>query len=230
MQKTTILYVEDDETLGYLTSDSLKQNDYTVIHCKNGDEAFNIFKNQDMNIDICILDIMMPKMDGFELAEKIRNRNRNIPIIFLSAKTLKEDKIKGLKLGADDYIVKPFSIEELVLKIEIFINRPKKNGPDSKSYKIGSFNFDYPNYELMNFEKKIKLTQKEANLLKFFIENKNQVLKREHILISIWGENDYFLGRSLDVFISRLRKIFASETGIKIENIHGIGFKYIDLG
>lgn len=228
MQKTTILYVEDDETLGYLTSDSLKQNDYTVIHCKNGDEAFNIFKNQ-MNIDICILDIMMPKMDGFELAEKIRSRNKNIPIIFLSAKTLKEDKIKGLKLGADDYIVKPFSIEELVLKIEIFINRPKKNGSNSKSYKIGSFNFDYPNYELMNFEKKIKLTQKEADLLKFFIENKNQVLKREHILISIWGDNDYFLGRSLDVFISRLRKIFASETGIKIENIHGIGFKYIDL-
>jgi len=229
MHKTTILYVEDDETLGYLTTDSLKQNNYTVIHCKNGEEAFNIFKNQDMNIDICILDIMMPKMDGFELAEKIRNRNKNIPIIFLSAKTLKDDKIKGLKLGADDYIVKPFSIEELVLKIEIFINRPKKNDSESKHYRIGSFNFNYPNYELINTEKKIKLTQKEADLLKLFIENKNQVLKREHILISIWGDNDYFLGRSLDVFISRLRKIFAAERGIKIENIHGIGFKYIDL-
>ena len=230
MDKTTILYVEDDETLGYLTTDSLKQNSYTVIHCKNGEEAFNTFKIPHMNIDVCILDIMMPKMDGFELAEKIRERDKNVPIIFLSAKTLKDDKIRGLRLGADDYIVKPFSIEELVLKIEIFINRPKKNDSENKHYKIGSFNFNYPNYELINTEKKIKLTQKEADLLKLFIENKNQVLKREHILINIWGDNDYFLGRSLDVFISRLRKIFASETGIKIENIHGIGFKYIDLG
>src|SRR5690606_31659755 len=187
MQKTTILYVEDDETLGYLTSDSLKQNNYTVIHCKNGEEAFNIFKNQDMNIDICILDIMMPKMDGFELAEKIRSRNKNIPIIFLSAKTLKEDKIKGLKLGADDYIVKPFSIEELVLKIEIFINRPKKNDPDGKYYKIGSFNFDYPNYELMNFEKKVKLNPKRGDLIKFLKRKQKQVIKRRYILINILG-------------------------------------------
>src|SRR5690606_1225469 len=155
MQKTTILYVEDDETLGYLTSDSLEQNNYTVIHCKNGEEAFGAFKIQDVKIDICILDIMMPKMDGFELAEKIRSRDKNIPIIFLSAKTLKEDKIKGLKLGADDYIVKPFSIEELVLKIEIFINRPKKNNSENKHYSIGSFNFNYADYELINSEKKI---------------------------------------------------------------------------
>lgn len=229
MENTTILYVEDDETLGYLTSDSLKQNNYTVIHCKNGEEAFNIFKNQNMNINICILDIMMPKMDGFELAEKIRSRDKDIPIIFLSAKTLKEDKIKGLKLGADDYIVKPFSIEELILKIEVFINRPKKNGTDNKYYRIGSFDFNYANYELINSVKKIKLTQKEADLLKFLIENKNQILKREHILINIWGDNDYFLGRSLDVFISRLRKIFATEANIKIENIHGVGFRYTDL-
>lgn len=229
MHKTTILYVEDDETLGYLTADSLKQNNFTVIHCKNGEEAFNTFKISDISIDICILDIMMPKMDGFELAEKIRNRDKNIPIIFLSAKTLKEDKIKGLKLGADDYILKPFSIEELILKIEIFINRPKKNGSKSKHCRIGSFNFNYDNYELINSEEKIKLTQKEADLLKFFIENKNQVLKREHILINIWGDDDYFLGRSLDVFISRLRKVFVNETNIKIENIHGVGFKYIDL-
>ena len=221
-----ILYVEDDESLGYLTKDNLEQHNYSVKHCENGIDAFKVFKTSD--IDICILDIMIPKMDGFELAEKIREINQDIPIIFLSAKALKEDRIKGLKLGADDYIVKPFSIEELILKIEVFLNRPKKNNATIKNYQIGSFTFNYSNYELISDDKKIKLTQREADLLKFFIYNKNQVLKREQILINVWGDNDYFLGRSLDVFISRFRKIFSTEKNIKIENLHGIGFRYID--
>ncbi len=225
MSEIKILYVEDDESLGYLTKDNLEQNNYIVKHAGNGVDAFKIFKTSD--IDICILDIMIPKMDGFELAKRIREINQNIPILFLSAKTLKDDRIKGLKLGADDYIVKPFSIEELILKIEIFLNRPKKNNT-TNSYKIGSFEFNYSNYELVNDDKKIKLTQREADLLKFFINNKNQVLKREQILINVWGDNDYFLGRSLDVFISRFRKIFSSEKKISIENLHGIGFKYVD--
>lgn len=226
MDEIKILYVEDDETLGYLTKDNLEQNNYTVTLCKDGESAFETFKTS--NVDICILDIMIPKMDGFELAEKIRATNQDIPILFLSAKALKEDRIKGLKLGADDYIVKPFSIEELILKIEIFLNRPKKNSLSTKDYKIGSFTFNYSNYELVNDSKNIKLTQRESELLKYFIDHKNQVLKREQILITIWGNNDYFLGRSLDVFISRFRKIFVSEKNIKIENLHGIGFRYVD--
>ena len=226
MSAVKILYVEDDETLGYLTKDNLEHNNYMVTHCKNGEEALELFKTSD--IDICILDIMIPKMDGFELAEKIRAMNQNIPIIFLSARTLKEDRIKGLKLGADDYMVKPFSIEELILKIEIFLNRPKKTNT-SNNYKIGSFTFSYLDYELVNNTEKIKLTQREADLLKFFIDNKNQVLKREQILMNVWGDHDYFLGRSLDVFISRFRKIFSSEENIKIENLHGIGFRYVDF-
>lgn len=226
MDEIKILYVEDDETLGYLTKDNLEQNNYTVTLCKDGESAFETFKTS--NVDICILDIMIPKMDGFELAEKIRATNQDIPILFLSAKSLKEDRIKGLKLGADDYIVKPFSIEELILKIKIFLNRPKKNSIATKDYKIGSFTFNYSNYELVNDSKNIKLTQRESELLKYFIDHKNQVLKREQILITIWGNNDYFLGRSLDVFISRFRKIFVSEKNIKIENLHGIGFRYVD--
>jgi DNA-binding response OmpR family regulator len=185
-----------------------------------------VFKNEEF--DICILDIMMPKMDGFELAEEIRKIDIDVPIIFLSAKTLKEDRIKGLRLGADDYLVKPFSIEELLLKIEIFLKRSQKNGLDKKSvYEIGKYQFDTKNFILFNENEKVGLTQREAELLKLFLDNKNLVLKRQQILNSLWGDDDYFMGRSLDVFISRLRKILANEKGIAIENLHGIGFRFI---
>jgi DNA-binding response OmpR family regulator len=166
-------------------------------------------------------------MDGFELATQIRKSNNDIPIIFLSAKTLKEDRIKGLRLGADDYLVKPFSIEELLLKIEIFLKRSQKNIPIEKSiYEIGKYQFDTNNFILFNENEKISLTQREAELLKLFLDNKNSVLKREQILTSLWGDDDYFMGRSLDVFISRLRKILINEEGISIENLHGIGFRF----
>lgn len=224
MIKYKILYAEDDATLAFLTKDNLEQ-DYDVTHCVNGEESLESFKN---NIfDICIFDIMMPKMDGFELAEKIRKINADVPIIFLSAKTLKEDRIKGLRLGADDYLVKPFSIEELLLKIEIFLKRSQKNVILDKSiYTVGKYNFDSKNYLVYTDSEKISLTQRESDLLKLFLDNKNVVLKREQILKSLWGEDDYFMGRSLDVFISRLRKILANEKGIAIENLHGIGFKF----
>ena len=224
MIKYKILYAEDDATLAFLTKDNLEQ-DYDVTHCVNGEESLESFKN---NIfDICIFDIMMPKMDGFELAEKIRKINAHVPIIFLSAKTLKEDRIKGLRLGADDYLVKPFSIEELLLKIEIFLKRSQKNVILDKSiYTVGKYNFDSKNYLVYTDSEKISLTQRESDLLKLFLDNKNVVLKREQILKSLWGEDDYFMGRSLDVFISRLRKILANEKGIAIENLHGIGFKF----
>lgn len=225
MIKYRILYAEDDETLAFLTQDNLEQNNYEVIHCSNGEIAIETFKNG--SFDICIFDIMMPKVDGFELAEKIRKTDTDIPIIFLSAKTLKEDRLKGLRLGADDYLVKPFSIEELLLKIEIFLKRSQKNIPTEKSnYTVGKYQFDNKNFLVFNDTEKISLTQRESELLKLFLDNKNVVLKREEILKSLWGDDDYFMGRSLDVFISRLRKILANEKGIAIENLHGIGFRF----
>ena len=153
--------------------------------------------------------------------------NADVPIIFLSAKTLKEDRIKGLRLGADDYLVKPFSIEELLLKIEIFLKRSQKNTMvENVIYTVGKYQFDHKNYLVFTDSEKISLTQREAELLKLFLDNKNVVMKREEILKSLWGNDDYFMGRSLDVFISRLRKILANEKGITIENLHGIGFKF----
>lgn len=224
MTKYKILYAEDDETLAFLTKDNLEQH-YDVTHCDDGEMALNAFKKD--AFDICILDIMMPKMDGFELAENIRKTNSEVPIIFLSAKTLKEDRIKGLRLGADDYLVKPFSIEELLLKIEIFLKRTNKNVTVDKSlYTVGKYQFDSKNYLVFTDSEKIPLTQRESDLLKLFLNNKNVVLKREEILKSLWGDDDYFMGRSLDVFISRLRKILSNEEGIAIENLHGIGFKF----
>ncbi|HJY12706.1 MAG TPA: response regulator transcription factor [Flavobacterium sp.] len=225
MKQFRILYTEDDETLAFLTKDNLEQNNYEVIHCPDGKLGLETFKKE--KFDICIFDIMMPKMDGFELATEIRKANTDIPIIFLSAKTLKEDRIKGLRLGADDYLVKPFSIEELLLKIEIFLKRSQKSIATEKSvYEIGKYQFDTNNFILFNESEKITLTQREAELLRLFLDNKNSVLKREQILTSLWGTDDYFMGRSLDVFISRLRKILANESGISIENLHGIGFRF----
>lgn len=224
MTKYKILYAEDDETLAFLTKDNLELH-YDVTHCDDGEMALNAFKKD--TFDVCILDIMMPKMDGFELAENIRKINSEIPIIFLSAKTLKEDRIKGLRLGADDYLVKPFSIEELLLKIEIFLKRTNKNViADKTLYTVGKYQFDSKNYLVFTDSEKISLTQRESDLLKLFLNNKNVVLKREEILKSLWGDDDYFMGRSLDVFISRLRKILSNEEGIAIENLHGIGFKF----
>ncbi len=224
MTKYKILYTEDDETLAFLTKDNLEMH-YDVTHCTDGEMGLIAFKSD--TFDICILDIMMPKMDGFELAEKIRQLNVDVPIIFLSAKTLKEDRIKGLRLGADDYLVKPFSIEELLLKIEVFLKRSQKNTiTENVIYTVGKYQFDHKNYLVYTDTEKISLTQREAELLKLFLDNKNVVMKREEILKSLWGNDDYFMGRSLDVFISRLRKILSDEKGISIENLHGIGFKF----
>lgn len=224
MTKYKILYAEDDETLAFLTKDNL-ENQYDVTHCTDGEMCLEAFKKD--TFDICIFDIMMPKMDGFDLAEKVRKINSDVPIIFLSAKTLKEDRIRGLRLGADDYLVKPFSIEELLLKIEIFLKRSQKSSiSENLIYNVGKYKFDSKNYLVFTDTEKISLTQREAELLKLFLDNKNVVMKREEILKSLWGNDDYFMGRSLDVFISRLRKILSTETGIAIENLHGIGFKF----
>ncbi|ASW74859.1 transcriptional regulator [Chryseobacterium piperi] len=225
MEKSKILYAEDDKTIAFLIQDSLES--YYEISCyPDGKSALEAFDTQ--SFDICLLDIMMPEIDGFELAQKIRNKNSEIPIIFISAKTLKEDRIKGLKIGADDYLVKPFSIEELILKIEVFLKRSKKPNSYALKYKVGKYDFDPKNYTLTDLENTINLTQRESELLLYFIRHKNTVLKRQDILKAIWGDDDYFMGRSLDVFISRLRKVFADEQKIFIENLHGIGFRFYE--
>ncbi|NBL65044.1 response regulator [Flavobacterium sp. NST-5] len=225
MDKCKIFYVEDDATLAFLTMDYLEQF-YQIAHFSDGEEAVKQFHKNEF--DLCILDVMLPKKDGFEIAKEIRTVNAEIPILFLSAKALKEDRIKGLKLGADDYLVKPFSLEELNLKIEVFLKRSHKIPTNNaKLYQIGGFKFFPENYSVEKNEQKINLTERESALLKLFIDHKNEVLKRETILKSLWGEDDYFMGRSLDVFISRLRKIFKDETNVRIENIPRIGFKLV---
>ncbi len=222
--KSNILYVEDDITLSYITKENLERRGYNITLCNKGDDALDIFENN--TFDICLLDVMLPGVDGFEISKTIRKKDFEIPIIFITAKSLQEDKIQGLLLGGDDYIIKPFSMEELVLKIEIFLSRCKKQNHTNpfQTYRLGEFVFDFTTLCLQKNDSKFRLTYREGELLKFFIENKNKLITREQILFTLWKDNDYFMGRSMDVFISRLRKYLKSDNSIKIENIHGVGF------
>ncbi len=221
-----ILYVEDDETLSFITTDNLKRKGFDIVNAVDGVQAFELFSND--TFDICLFDVMLPKMDGFDLAHKVRSVNNEIPILFITAKTLPEDRVKGLLLGADDYIIKPYNIEELILRIKVFLKRKKIIDPETENQniKIGKAIFDCENLRLLTGTKENSLTYREAELLKFFVENKNTVVTRERILNVLWGENDYFAGRSLDVFITRLRKYFKSVPGVAIENKHGVGFVF----
>ena len=225
--KAHLFYVEDDESLSYVTRDNLELNGYEVTYAEDGQKALDTIRSG-QKFDLCILDVMLPEVDGFTLAQEIRKRDEQVPIIFLTAKSMKQDKIQGLTIGADDYITKPFSIEELLLKIDIFLRRTKYANilRGNKPAAIGHYTFDYKNLSLALGEQAETLTQKEADLLKLLNENRNQVVKRSFILETIWGKDDYFLGRSLDVFISRLRKYLVQDERIKIENIHGVGFKF----
>ncbi len=222
--KAHLLYVEDDASLGYVTRDNLELQGYQVTHFEDGKSALDAIEGH--QFDLCILDVMLPGVDGFTIAEEIRKYDTQVPIIFLTAKSLKEDKIKGLRLGGDDYITKPFSIEELILKIEVFLRRRTiVTASQATKYRLGSYEFDYKNLQLSNNGDSNTLTQREADLLRLFLEQPNQVIKRSNILEKLWGEDDYFLGRSLDVFISRLRKYLKNDESLKIENIHGVGFR-----
>ena len=221
-EKARILYVEDDESLSFVTVDNLQLAGYSVCHCADGQDALNHFAEQPF--DICILDVMLPGVDGFSIAEQIREVNEEVPVLFLTAKSLKEDKIKGLRLGADDYITKPFSMEELLLKIQVFLRRTGKTRKAPSRF--GQYDLDYENLQLCHNDELVrKLTQKEADLLYYLLSHRNNVLKRSDILVKLWGKDDYFLGRSLDVFISRLRKYLAKDERISLENIHGVGFR-----
>jgi two-component system, OmpR family, response regulator VicR len=225
--KAHLMYVEDDESLGFVTRENLEQNGYEVTHCDDGKKALDTIQ-ANKHFDLYILDVMLPEVDGFDLAREIRKRDDQTPIIFLSAKSMRQDKIQGLTIGADDYITKPFSIEELLLKIDIFLRRSKFATPPktNQPLAIGNYQFDYQNLHLACDNYSETLTQKEADLLKMLNEHRNQVVKRSLILETIWGKDDYFLGRSLDVFISRLRKYLSLDERIKVENIHGVGFKF----
>jgi DNA-binding response OmpR family regulator len=221
-----LMYVEDDEVLAFVTKDNLELKGYQVSHFTNGRSAYQEYLKE--HFDLCIVDIMLPIMDGFTLAKEIRALDKEIPIIFLTAKSLKEDKIKGLQIGADDYILKPFSFEELVLKIEVFLKRKYiVEVKDRRIYKVGTYTFDYPDLKLVHHTNEKRLTQKEAEVLKFLIDHKNEIIQRSEILKKVWKQDDYFTGRSLDVFISRLRKYLSEDPSILIENIHSVGFKLI---
>ncbi len=223
-----ILYVEDDINLGFVTKDNLAMQGYDVYHCEDGAEALQVFDQQPF--DLCLIDVMLPGLDGFALAQAIRARHHEIPIIFLTSKAQKEDRIRGLKIGGDDYITKPFSIEELALRIDVFLRRSKISPSAAPSstpgrFSLGSYQFDYPNLSLIGQHHAQSLTQREGDLLHLFCHNPGHILRREEILIAIWGNDDYFNGRSLDVFISRLRKFLKEDPTVNLENIHGVGFK-----
>lgn len=224
-----LLLVEDDDALRFIVKDNLEQNDYLVDIAENGQEAIELFERNEYHL--IILDVMLPKIDGFKVAETIRSLDENIPIIFLTARSMTEDKITGLTIGGDDYITKPFSMEELLLKIRIFLKRSnvpsfEKINPNAPK-KIGRFLF-YPEELTLMLDGEVrKLTIKEMELIRYFSGNPNKVLNRNEILLKVWGANDYFLGRSLDVFISRLRKYFKPDPNIKIVNLHGVGFRFL---
>jgi DNA-binding response OmpR family regulator len=225
MKEVKILYVEDDESIGYIVKDNLEMNGYHVILCSDGEQGLMEINKQ--SFDLCILDIMLPKLDGFSLAAKIRENDAQVLIFFLTAKSLTEDKLKGFRIGGDDYITKPFSFHELLLRIEVFLKRSGITCNDDKIYRLGNVIFDYDNLVLQSGGISYNLTQKEADIIKIFCDNPNTVIKRDIILNKIWGDNDYFMGRSLDVFIVKIRRYLAQEPLVQIQNVHGIGFKFL---
>jgi DNA-binding response OmpR family regulator len=226
MLKVKILLVEDDLNLGLIISDHLKSDGYAVSLCNNGVEAMQRF-NED-KFHLCIFDVMLPRKDGFTLTRDIRKTNSEIPILFLSARGMTEDKVEGFNAGGDDYLSKPFSIEELQLRIKALLKRVniKVDEKEQTNYLLGIFVFDTENQTLVSNDQVKTLTKKEVQILKILFKYKNQVVSREVILNAVWGQNDYFIGRSLDVFITKLRKYLREDSKILISNIHGVGFKF----
>jgi DNA-binding response OmpR family regulator len=225
-KKLTILLAEDDLQLGFIIKDNLEEAGFEVINCPDGEIAWDQYQKRVP--DICILDVNLPYRDGFSLAKKIRQKSDVTPILFLTAKSLMEDKLKGFSAGGDDYIVKPFNMKELLSRIQVFLRRNKmlfRVAP--KKIRIGQFIFYPEELKLVLDNNEIILTSREKDLLEFLCTHPKLILKREEILINVWGKNDFFLGRSMDVFIMRLRKFLAADPDVVIETIHGIGYKFV---
>ena len=229
MSKLNFLVVEDDPNLGQILNEYLGLKGYSTTLCTDGEQALDQFhKNQ---FDLCILDVMMPKKDGFSLAQDIRKVNTEVPIVFLTAKSMKEDAIKGLKIGADDYVTKPFSMEELLLRIEAILRRSNSNDShsDQECFALGKYAFDYLNRTLKSNNSDQKLTTKEADLLRLLCLNQNKTLERSTALKMIWKDDSYFNARSMDVYIAKLRKYIKADEALKILTIHGTGFKLVNV-
>jgi DNA-binding response OmpR family regulator len=224
MSKAKVLLAEDDLSLSFVIKDGLQDAGFEVTHCADGEIAWQQF--QKASFDICLLDVNMPVRDGFSLAKKIRQQSDIVPVIFLTAKSLEEDKIKGFTAGADDYITKPFSMQELIMRMDVFLRRTKKIVSDTTlEYQLGNLKFAFNELKIYSGTTITALTQREADLLKFFAIHINKILKREEVLLNVWGKDDYFLGRSMDVFITKLRKYLKADPAIVLETIHGVGFR-----
>lgn len=225
-EKVKILLCEDDENLGTLLCEYLIAKGYDAVLCPDGEAGFREFTKD--KFDICILDVMMPKKDGFTLAQDIHQVNSQVPIVFLTAKAQKEDVLEGFDIGADDYMTKPFSMEELVKRVEAILRRVKgKKNKENTMYKIGRFTFDTQKQLLIIGDKQTKLTTKENELLALLCSHANEILKRDDALRAIWIDNNYFNARSMDVYITKLRKHLKDDDQIEIINIHGQGYKLI---
>lgn len=224
MKNARILLVEDDFNLGFVIQDLLKMNQYKVHLSKDGKEGLMQFNKE--SYDLCLLDVMMPKKDGFSLAKDIRKINPSMPIIFLTAKGMAEDKVEGFKSGADDYITKPFNNEEFLLRIAALLKRSQGElGEENQEHTIGAYTFLVNSFQLEYGGTSRKLTKKEAEILKLLCAHKDQVLERELVANLVWGDDSYFVGRSMDVFITKLRKYLSADPNVSIDNVHGVGFK-----
>ncbi len=227
MSIAKILLAEDDLNLGSLLKQYLVAKGYSIDLVFDGETAYKLFMKN--NYDLCLLDVMMPKQDGFTLGKNIKRINSKMPIIYLTAKTLKEDVIKGFELGADDYITKPFEMEELLARIEAVLRRTKKDKPQETKFKIGKYEFDSVAQELVLDGEKQKLTTKENNLLKILAENMNELVERNYMLKEVWGDDSIFNARSMDVYITKLRKYLSNDPVVKIINVHSKGFKLVTV-
>lgn len=222
-QNIKILLAEDEESLGKIIKESLETRDFNVVHCLNGEEAHKKYKEE--NPDLLVLDIMMPKKDGFTLAKEIRKENQNIPIIFLTAKSQTKDVIKGFNIGGNDYLKKPFSIEELIVRINALLNRSKTSTTNKSIVNIGKYQFNHKNQQLTINNQITSLTTRESDLLFELYLQKNEVLDRSYILKKLWGNDDFFNARSMDVFISKLRKKLKHDSQIQLINVRSFGYK-----
>lgn len=226
LEEVNILLCEDDESLGMLLREYLEAKGYNTTLCQDGEEGFDTFLQG--NFSLCILDVMMPRMDGFTLASKIRELNYEMPFMFLTAKNLKDDVREGFELGADDYITKPFSMEEVVFRIEAILRRVRgKKSKDVAVRQIGKFTFDTQKQILSINDKQEKLTTKEAELLTLLSNRQNELLQRDYALKTIWIDDNYFNARSMDVYITKLRKHLKEDPNVEIINVHGKGYKLV---